>query len=44
MSVSSPPIPVAFAPAAETVIGIGYSLDRPFNDRLRAYVSLRIDP
>jgi len=41
---SVPPIPVAFAPAIKSRVGIGYSLDSPFNDRLRAYVAMRFEP
>ena len=41
---SIPPIPVAFAPAAQTRAGIGYSLDAPVNDRARAYVVMRFEP
>jgi len=39
-----PPIPVAFTPAVQSRVGVGYSLDSPFDDRLRAYVVLRFEP
>lgn len=41
---ASPAIPVAFAPAFQIRGGIGYSLDRPFKDRWRAYVTSRLEP
>lgn len=42
--VSTPPIPVAFAPAFQTLVGLGYSIDRPLNDKLRAYILMRYEP
>jgi hypothetical protein len=39
-----PPIPVAYTPAVQSRVGVGYSLDAPFDNRLRAYVVLRFEP
>ncbi|HMA22437.1 MAG TPA: hypothetical protein VKP00_00550, partial [Gemmatimonadaceae bacterium] len=43
-SASVPAIAVAGTPAARAQIGIGESLDAPFRRRVRAYVSLVLDP
>ena len=42
--VSTPPIPVAFAPALNTLVGLGFSIDRPLDDKLRAYILVRYEP
>ena len=42
--VSTPPIPVAFAPALNTLVGLGFSMDRPLDDKLRAYILVRYEP
>ena len=39
-----PPIPVAGTPAARGQIGVGESLDPPFRHRVRAYVSVVLNP
>ena len=41
---TTPPVPVAFAPAMETRLGIGYSMDKPLDNKLRAYVLVRFEP
>jgi len=43
-SASVPAIAVAGTPAAQAQIGAGESLDAPFRKRLRAYVSLVLEP
>jgi len=43
-SASVPAIAVAGTPAARAQIGVGESLDAPFRKRLRAYVSVILDP
>jgi hypothetical protein len=42
--VNFPPVPVAFTPALRSRAGIGYSIDAPLNDRLRAYIVMRFEP
>jgi hypothetical protein len=37
-------IPVAFAPAMQGRLGLGYSLDKPLDDKLRAYLLVRYEP
>jgi hypothetical protein len=44
LSTSVPAIAVAGTPAARAQIGVGESLDAPFRKRVRAYVSLVLDP
>jgi hypothetical protein len=41
---SVPAIPIAGTPAARAQIGVGESLDAPFRKRVRAYVSVVLDP
>jgi hypothetical protein len=41
---SVPAIPNAGTPAARAQIGVGESLDAPFRKRVRAYVSVVLDP
>jgi hypothetical protein len=41
---SVPAIAIAGTPAARAQIGVGESLDAPFRKRVRAYVSLVLDP
>jgi hypothetical protein len=43
-SASVPPIPVAGTPGARALLGVGESLDAPFRKRVRAYVSLVLQP
>jgi hypothetical protein len=43
-SLSVPAIPLAGTPAARAQIGVGESLDAPFRKRVRAYVSVVLDP
>ena len=43
-SQSVPAIPAAGTPAARGEVGIGESLDAPFRNRVRAYVSLILNP
>jgi hypothetical protein len=43
-SASVPAIPVAGTPAARALVGVGESLDAPFRKRVRAYVSLVLQP
>jgi hypothetical protein len=43
-SASVPAIAVAGTPAARALIGVGESLDAPFRKRVRAYVSVVLDP
>ena len=42
--VSLPSIAVAFTPAVQARFGLGYSLDAPLNDRVRAYIAVRFEP
>ena len=41
---STPAIPVAFAPSMQTRLGLGYSLDKPLDDKLRIYLMVRYEP
>jgi hypothetical protein len=43
-SASVPQIPVAGTPAARALLGVGESLDAPFRRRVRAYVSVVLQP
>jgi len=43
-SMSVPAIPSAGTPAARAVIGVGRSLDDPFRNKTRAYLSLVLNP
>jgi hypothetical protein len=43
-SIATPVIPVSYAPAMQTLLGIGYSLDNPLKNKVRAYVMVRFDP
>jgi hypothetical protein len=43
-STSVPAIAIAGTPAARAQVGVGESLDAPFRKRVRAYVSLVLDP
>jgi hypothetical protein len=42
--VSTMPIPVAFAPAAQVRVGMGFSIDNPYKHRFRAYAAVRLEP
>ncbi len=42
--INTPPIPVGYMPAMQTRIGIGYSIDKPFDEKFRAYVQVRFEP
>jgi hypothetical protein len=43
-SAAVPAIAIAGTPAARAQVGVGESLDAPFRKRVRAYVSLVLDP
>jgi hypothetical protein len=43
-SFSSPSIGFVALPAVRIVGGVGHSLDAPFRDRTRGYVSITYDP
>jgi len=42
--ITTPTIPVSYVPAMQTIIGLGYSIDTPLNDKLRAYILMRFEP
>jgi hypothetical protein len=39
-----PPMPIAFAPRAQTRQGVAYTLDEPFKKRVRAFLEIRLEP